>query len=198
METTARGFVLSLLPFDIAERFQALVRARSCAWIFTSATLSVGENFSHFSQRLGFVDATELKIDSPFDYARQSLLYLPPGLPDPASAGYTEAVIATALPLLEASRGGAFLLFTSHRALARGAALLRAHWGASAPQHLYVQGEAPRERLLEDFRDRRGWRTAGDDKLLGRRRCQRRRAAARHHREAPLRLAGRCRSSRRA
>jgi len=152
VETTARGFALSLLPFDIAARFQTLVRARRCAWIFTSATLSVGEDFSHFSHRLGFVDAAELKIDSPFDYARQSLLYLPPGLPNPASPGYTEAVIATAVPLIEASRGGAFLLFTSHRALARGAALLRERWGESAPHRLYVQGEAPRERLLDDFR----------------------------------------------
>jgi ATP-dependent DNA helicase DinG len=152
VETTARGFALTLLPFDIAERFQALLRARSCAWIFTSATLSVGNDFSHFSNRLGFVGAEELKIDSPFDYARQSLLYLPAGLPNPSSPAYVEAVIATALPLIEASRGGAFVLFTSHRALARAAALVREQWGDPAPLRLYVQGEAPRERLLEDFR----------------------------------------------
>ena len=152
METSPRGFALTLLPFDIAERFQALVRARTCAWIFTSATLSVGDDFSHFSNRLGFADAEELKIDSPFDYARQGLLYLPAGLPNPASPEYVEAVIATALPLIEASRGGAFVLFTSHRALARGATLLRAHWGDAAPHSLFVQGEAPRGRLLDDFR----------------------------------------------
>jgi ATP-dependent DNA helicase DinG len=152
VETTTRGFALTLLPFDIAERFQSLLRARNCAWVFTSATLSVGEDFSHFSKRLGFSDAAELKIDSPFDYARQSLLYLPCDLPNPASPTYVEAVIATALPLIDASRGGAFVLFTSHRALARAAALLRAHWGDPAPHPLYVQGEAPRERLLEDFR----------------------------------------------
>jgi len=152
IETSPRSFTLSLLPFDIAERFQTLVRARRCAWIFTSATLSVGDDFSHFSQRLGFNDAAELKIESPFDYARQSLLYLPSGLPNPASPVYTESVIATALPLIEASGGGAFILFTSHRALARGAAVLRAHWGEAAPHRIYVQGEAPRERLLDDFR----------------------------------------------
>jgi ATP-dependent DNA helicase DinG len=161
VETSARGFSLSLLPFDIAERFQGLVRARRCAWIFTSATLSVGDDFSHFSHRLGFDDAAKLKIESPFNYARQSLLYLPPALPNPASAGYIEAVVATALPLIAASEGGAFLLFTSHRALARGAVLLRAHWAGSAPYRIYVQGEAPRERLLEDFR------TDGNGVLLG-------------------------------
>jgi ATP-dependent DNA helicase DinG len=152
VETTPRGFTLTLLPFDIAERFQTLTRARSCAWIFTSATLSVGDDFRHFSNRLGFADAEELKIDSPFDYARQGLLYLPAGLPDPASAAYVDAVIATALPLIAASRGGAFVLFTSHRALAGGAARLRAQWGDAAPHSLYVQGEAPCERLLADFR----------------------------------------------
>jgi len=152
VETTARGFALTLLPFDIAERFQSLLGARACARVFTSATLSVGDDFSHFSNRLGFAAAEELKIDSPFDYARQGLLYLPPGLPNPSSPAYTESVIATALPLIVASGGGAFVLFTSHRALARGAALLRAHWGEAAPLRLYVQGEAPRERLLDDFR----------------------------------------------
>jgi len=152
VETTPRGFVLTLLPFDIAERFQALLSAHHCAWIFTSATLSVGDDFSHFSNRLGFADAEELKIDSPFDYARQGLLYLPAGLPNPASPTYVEAVIATALPLIDASRGGAFVLFTSHRALARAATLMRMQWGDAAPYRLYVQGEAPRERLLEDFR----------------------------------------------
>jgi ATP-dependent DNA helicase DinG len=161
VETTARGFALSLLPFDIAERFQSLVRARRCAWIFTSATLSVGDDFSHFSQRLGFDDAAELKIESPFDYATQSLLYLPAALPNPASPGYIEAVIATALPLIEASQGGAFVLFTSHRALAHGAALLRAQWGDAARYRIYVQGEAPRERLLDDFR------SDGNGVLLG-------------------------------
>jgi ATP-dependent DNA helicase DinG len=152
VETTSRGFTLTLLPFDIAERFQTLIRARTCAWIFTSATLSIGDDFSHFSKRLGFAGAEELKIDSPFDYGRQGLLYLPAGLPNPASAGYVEAVIATALPLIAASGGGAFVLFTSHRALARAAALLRSHWYDSAPHRLFVQGEAPRERLLDDFR----------------------------------------------
>jgi ATP-dependent DNA helicase DinG len=161
VETTTRGFSLTLLPFDVAERFQALVSARQCAWIFTSATLSVGDDFSHFASRLGLAGASQLRIDSPFDYERQSLLYLPAGLPDPADADYVDRVIATALPLIEASRGGAFILFTSHRALARGAQTLRAHWAASAPHELYVQGEAPRERLLDDFR------SDGNGVLLG-------------------------------
>ena len=152
LEVTARGFTLSLMPFDISERFRGLVQGRRGAWIFTSATLSLGEEFGHFTGRLGLTEATTLRIDSPFDHERQSLLYLPVGLPEPAAASYVPAVVDTAVPLIEASGGGAFVLFTSHRALSQGAALLRARWGAAAPYRLFVQGEAPRERLLQEFR----------------------------------------------
>jgi ATP-dependent DNA helicase DinG len=152
LEVTARGFTLSLMPFDISKRFRALVQGRRGAWIFTSATLSLGEEFGHFTGRLGLTEAATLRIDSPFDHERQSLLYLPAGLPQPAAASYVAAVIDTAVPLIEAAGGGAFVLFTSHRALAQGAALLRARWADAAPYRLFVQGEAPRERLLQEFR----------------------------------------------
>jgi ATP-dependent DNA helicase DinG len=152
LESSPRGVSLSLTPFDISQRFRALVEARRGAWIFTSATLSLGEEFGHFTGRLGMIDCDTLRIESPFDHERQSLLYLPPGLPDPGHASYVAAVIDTAVPLIEAAGGGAFVLFTSHRALAQGATLLRARWGEALPHRLYVQGEAPRERLLEAFR----------------------------------------------
>src|ERR1700726_674138 len=151
LEVTARGFTLSLMPFDISDRFRSLVQGRRGAWIFTSATLSLGEEFGHFTGRLGLTEAATLRIDSPFDHERQSLLYLPAGLPQPAAASYVAAVIDTAVPLIEAAGGGAFVLFTSHRALSQGAALLRARW-TDAPYRLFVQGEAPRERLLQEFR----------------------------------------------
>ncbi len=153
IEITARGINLSLMPFDISARFRALIEARRGAWIFTSATLSLGEEFGHFTGRLGIAECSTLKIDSPFDHERQSLLYLPERMPDPRSPDYVAAVIDTALPLIEAAGGGAFVLFTSHRALAQGAALVRARWDGAAPQRLFVQGEAPRERLLQEFRD---------------------------------------------
>jgi ATP-dependent DNA helicase DinG len=152
LELSARGFTLSLMPFDISARFRALVSARRGAWIFTSATLSVGAEFGHFTGRLGLAEAPTLRIESPFDHERQSLLYLPTGLPEPSSPAYVAAVIDTAIPLIEAARGGAFVLFTSHRALAQGAALLRARWAEDARYRLFVQGEGPRERLLQEFR----------------------------------------------
>src|ERR1019366_3513675 len=148
--THARGFLLRLLPYDISGRFGALLTAHHSAWIFTSATLAVGEDFTHFASRLGLQAAATLRFESPFDYERQALLYLPRGLPQPSAPGYTAAVVATARPLLEASGGGAFLLFTSHRPLRAAALMLEgalpAHWP------LLVQGRAPREQLLRRFR----------------------------------------------
>jgi ATP-dependent DNA helicase DinG len=152
VEVNARGLSLSLMPFDISQRFRALVESRNGAWIFTSATLSVGEEFGHFTGRLGLHATPTVRIESPFDHERQALLYLPAGLPEPQSSQFVAAVIDTAVPLIDAARGGAFVLFTSHRALAQGAAQLRLRWGNGAPYRLLIQGEAPRERLLEDFR----------------------------------------------
>jgi ATP-dependent DNA helicase DinG len=161
-ERTPRGFVLHLLPFEIANRFQSQVQARRSAWVFTSATLSVGEDFSHFTSRLGLEEAETVRIPSPFDFERQSLLWLPEGLPEPASTDFVSALLDASMPLIDAARGGAFLLFTSHRALAEAAMRLRALWSAAGKRYrLFVQGEGPREQLLRGFRD------DGDAVLLG-------------------------------
>ena len=148
--THARGFALRLLPYEIATRFQAQLTSGQNAWIFTSATLAVGDDFSHFASRLGLGGAAALRLDSPFDYARQALLYLPQGLPQPSDVQFGDAVIATARPLLEAAGGGAFVLFTSHRALRHAAQQLSGVLPAELP--LLVQGTAPRELLLRRFR----------------------------------------------
>jgi ATP-dependent DNA helicase DinG len=153
------GFELRLLPYEISTRFSALLTAHHGAWIFTSATLAVGDDFSHFANRLGLQDAATLRVESPFDYQRQALLYLPLGLPSPSSPAFTEAVVATALPLLEAAGGGAFLLFTSHRALRAAALMLEPLLPSQWP--LLVQGRAPREQLLRRFR------ASGRSVLLG-------------------------------
>jgi ATP-dependent DNA helicase DinG len=161
VELTQRGFSLSLLPFDVAPRFAAMAGGTRASWVFTSATLSVGEDFTHFTARLGMQEAETLAIPSPFDFESQALLYLPPKLPDPASPAHTVAVVDVAVPLIEASAGGAFVLFTSHRALQRAADLLRAQWATLGDYPLLVQGEAPREQLLRSFRE------SGNAVLLG-------------------------------
>ena len=153
VEVTARAFALSLLPFDIAARFQALIEAHPCSWVFTSATLSLGEDFGPFTGRLGLDGCATLKIDSPFDFPRQSLLYLPQDMPLPTSPEFLPAVMQVARELIEASGGGAFVLFTSHRALAAAASLWRESFLDATSYRLLVQGEGPREQLLREFRE---------------------------------------------
>jgi ATP-dependent DNA helicase DinG len=156
-ELSAHGFAFHATPLDIAGPLRELRAQSQAAWIFTSATLAVGGRFSHFARQVGLSDPVELRVDSPFDYARQALAYLPRGLPDPSAADYVDRVIDAAVPVLEASNGRAFLLFTSHRALRRAAELL--------PQRvafpLFVQGSAPRNLLLSAFRE------SGNGVLLG-------------------------------
>jgi ATP-dependent DNA helicase DinG len=146
-EAGARGFSLHLTPLTLAATFRAHTQARK-AWIFTSATLAVGGRFEHFQSQLGLEAAETALWPSPYDFSRQALLYLPEGLPEPSAADYTERMLEAVLPVLEASRGRAFVLFTSHRALARAAA-----WLAGRLDYpLLVQGEAPRAELLARFR----------------------------------------------
>ncbi len=156
-ETRGRGFTLSLTPLDIAPKFQERLAAQPGVWIFTSATLAVGQAFEHFAARLGLRDYAALRLDSPFDFARNTLLYHPPDLPDPASPHYTATLLEAALPVLAASRGRAFLLFTSFRALREAAG-----WLAGRLDYpLLVQGEAPKGVLLRQFR------ASGNAVLLG-------------------------------
>src|SRR5437667_414432 len=119
------------------------------AWIFTSPTLAVGEDFRHFTRELGVPEAETRRWASPFDFAHQALLYVPRGLPlDPNDPAFTQAVIEAALPVLEASGGRAFLLFTTLRALRRAHELLRSRIGFP----LLVQGTGSRSELLSRFR----------------------------------------------
>jgi ATP-dependent DNA helicase DinG len=156
-ETFKRSVTLTLTPLDVANTFTQHMEAQQSAWVFTSATLAVGDNFDHFSRRLGIQSATAKRWDSPFDFKTQAMLYAPQDMPEPNTEGYTRAVVENAIPVIEASEGGAFLLFTSHRALREAAELLadRIHYP------ILVQGDRPRSRLLEQFRQ------AGNAVLLG-------------------------------
>lgn len=148
VELHRRSFVLHRTPIDVATSFRARLRQYPCAWVFTSATLAVGEDFSFFAGRLGLEDAETRRWDSPYDYRTQALLYVPPLDGLPGEPGYTAAVCAAAVPVLAASAGRAFVLFTSHRALREAATIL----AARIPYPLLVQGEAPRAELLARFR----------------------------------------------
>ena len=156
-ETTARGFSLHLTPLDVSTPLREYREQSRAAWIYTSATLAVAGRFDHFASQLGLDSPQTLLEPSPFDYATQALAYLPPGLPEPGQRGYVEAIVEAVLPVLDASRGRAFLLFTSHRALREAADLL----AVRREFPLFVQGTQPRHRLLEDFRH------SGNGVLLG-------------------------------
>jgi len=149
---------LRLSPLEPGETLGAWVADGDASWIFSSATLAVAGRFEPIRRELGLAEARTLLVESPFDYARQARLYLPQGMPDVADPGYTEAVLDAAVPLLDAAGGGGFLLFTSRQALRRAASLARER---NLPYPLFVQDEAPRARLLEDFR------AAGNGLLLG-------------------------------
>jgi ATP-dependent DNA helicase DinG len=147
------SFTLAFTPFEVATRLGELMRAHGGAWIFTSATLAVGDDFSHFLGRIGAPAARTVRIESPFDFEQQARIFLPEGLPDPASPGYTARIVEAALPLVEAAGGRSFLLFTSHRALAEAARLLESRAGFRERYPVLVQGEEPRESLLARFRE---------------------------------------------
>jgi ATP-dependent DNA helicase DinG len=148
-ETSRLGFRLSRTPLDIAEPFRHQMTRRAASWIFTSATLAVGDSFAHFQRQLGLDEASTARWDSPFDYPSQGLWYVPRAMPDPRERGYTAAVVERAVPVIEASHGRTFMLFTSHRALQAAARLL----AGRVLYPLLVQGSAPRTELLERFRN---------------------------------------------
>ena len=149
VEHRGRHSIFNVTPLDAAERFAARMQENPCSWVFTSATLSVGGGFGHFRERLGVAKAEELLLGSPFDFENHALLYLPERMPATDTPGFTRAVVEAARPVIEASGGRAFMLFTSHRALSEAAALLR----GELDYPLLVQGEMPRRRLLETFRE---------------------------------------------
>jgi ATP-dependent DNA helicase DinG len=152
VEAHAHGLNLQFTPFEIAARLREYVESRPCAWIFTSATLAIGEDFSHFAARVGMSEARTLRIGSPFDYASQARIFLPPRMPQPQDPSFALRFIEACAPLLEAGNGRAFLLYTSYRGLAEGVRALKLRF-PDPPFPVLVQGEAPREALLSRFRE---------------------------------------------
>lgn len=140
-------------PLSIAEIFRKQVEAQAKAWVFTSATLSVNGDFKHYVSELGIESGQTANWASPFDFAKQGLLYVPQNLPDPNTPDYTAAVVEAALPVVEASRGRAFLLFTSLRAMREAHGLLQDEFKKRGWDYpLLVQGEGSRTELLQRFR----------------------------------------------
>ncbi len=147
-EPRGRGFVMHATPLRIDDMFERIRASMQAAWVFTSATLTVNNDFHYFADRLGLAEAASLAIDSPFDYDENTLLWIPDNLPAPGGDEHTRALLELILPVLQANHGRAFLLFTTHRALRQAATWLQ----ANSDFNLQVQGTAPRAQLLQQFR----------------------------------------------
>ena len=152
-ETYTLSLQLNATPLVIASIMEKQMSGHPRAWVFTSATLAVQRDFSHYCGEMGLEGAESAFWDSPFDYEKQALLYAPSGLPDPNNFAYTEAVVKAAFPVVKASGGRAFFLCTSLRAMRRTHELLQEQLeraGLDFP--LLIQGEGSKNELLERFR----------------------------------------------
>ena len=153
IEVYSQSLALNLTPLDVAGIFRRQLDSHPRAWIFTSATLAVGEDFSHYCGELGLDDADTGYWGSPFDYANNALLYVPGGMPEPNSPGYVEAVAAAAYAAIIASGGRAFVLCTSLRAMRLIHGLLQERFAAAGVElPLLLQGESAKAELLARFR----------------------------------------------
>lgn len=148
-ETYTRSFSLVSTPLDIADTFKKHLEGWPCAWVLTSATIAVGSSFDHFTQRIGMESPRELLLDSPFDYWHHALLYAPPAMPEPQHADFVPALVEASVPVIQASKGRAFMLFTSYRALNEAAELLR----DEIDFPILVQGETSQAEMIEKFRE---------------------------------------------
>lgn len=148
VERFKRSLIFHLTPLDIAPAFNQLLSKQKAAYIFTSATLTVGADFSCFLHSLGLQHARTLQLASPFNYAKQALLYLPRDLPDPKHPTYYTALLRQVLPVIDALQGRCFFLFTSHKALKEVAQLL----GNTLKYPLLIQGEEAKPILLKRFK----------------------------------------------
>ena len=146
-EINGRSFGLHITPLTVADKFGEQIKANQVGWIFTSATLEVGGKFDHFCQRLGIENAEQMVLQSPFDYANQSLLCVPRYLPD-TNKSHTLTELGQLLkPVIEANNGRCFLLCTSYFMMRGLADFLREQSSLS----VLLQGETSKSRLLEKF-----------------------------------------------
>lgn len=148
VETRNRGVFLRAAPIDVSALVREHILDRMQAVVLTSATLAVGGSFDYVRSRLGIDEAEELQVPSEFDYARQSLLYLPRRMPPPRSPEFAAAASREIDAILRRTRGRAFVLFTSYAMMRSVHESIR----DACPYPLLVQGSAPRSALLAQFR----------------------------------------------
>ncbi len=153
VELARRTFRIHETPLNIGDALNSYFGNDKQARVFTSATLSVDGDFSHFQQLAGLADdALSSSWDSPFDYFEQAVLYVPEGLPEPKDPDFTDAMFDEVLPILRASKGGAFVLFTSFRIMQKFEQRLDDEAGDEF--EILMQGETSKRDLLKAFTDK--------------------------------------------
>jgi ATP-dependent DNA helicase DinG len=148
LERRGRSVCLRATPVDVSGIVREMLYDRMRATVLTSATLAVGDSFAYTRGRLGIHCGQSLRLPSEFDYARQSILYLPRGMPDPRTPEFGPRAADEVAEILARTEGRAFVLFTSYAMLR----VVQARVAAALPYPLLVQGGAPRTVLLDQFR----------------------------------------------
>ncbi len=152
VEKRGRGLYLQSTPIDVSSTLAARLFGQLDSVVLTSATLAVSGEFEYVQKRLGLENARTLKVESQYDYTRQALLYVPEHLPDPRSPDFTRRAANEIESLIEASRGRAFVLFTSYQQMRQIYELLRRR----LEYPILIQGDAPRSAIIEAFRQTPG------------------------------------------
>ncbi len=148
VEIARRTFRIHETPLNIGEELSQYFGNSEQARIFTSATLSIDGNFEHFQQLVGLKsDVRQEAWDSPFDYFNQSALYVPEAMPPPKSDEFASALYDRVLPVLRASEGAAFVLFTSFRIMK----LFEQQLTELEEFKVLTQGETSKRELLNSF-----------------------------------------------
>ncbi len=156
-ESRNKYFIFHKTPIDISDPLTKFRQENQSAWVLTSATLAINQSFAHFKKETGFIESETLLLDSPFDFEKNALIYVPKDVPDANDFHFNQSICEHVLPLIEKTKGGVFFLFTSHKALNNAAKFF--HEKLEKP--LFVQGQGSRHQILSDFAD------SGNGVLLG-------------------------------
>ena len=161
LEVHPRSLRLHLTPLDVSEKLSKLIGNSFKSWIFTSATLAISDDFSHFITRMGLNGVEKLSFPSPFPLHENGLIFLPKNMPQPSDRNHTSVMLSEISPLLDSTSGGFFYLFTSHKALNNAKKWFKSNKKSLGGRELLSQGDTPRDELLRRFRE------SGNAVLLG-------------------------------
>ncbi|ENQ8615896.1 ATP-dependent DNA helicase [Vibrio fluvialis] len=146
-DTTPRHFSLHITPLTVADKFHEQMEMKQGAWIFTSATLAVNDDFGHFTHRLGLTPTAQFSLPSPFDYEQQAKLCVPRYLPEPNSPGLADKLVRMLAPVIEQNQGRCFFLCTSHSMMRE----LGERFREQLTLPVLMQGETSKQKTLAEF-----------------------------------------------